>query len=498
MSTTLKLSHRLAKNLWVLGAAAALAACAGENMIADPTLPDSTTTAAADTTSINAPAPDPKPTTRGGYYASPSGSSGGDGSQQSPWDLRTALAGGNGKVQPGDTVWLRAGTYKGSFAVTVSGASGKPVVFRQYPGEHAIIDGASTAKTGTALKVQGDWVTLWGFEMTNTNTTRTSSELGNGGRAHGLANYASHTRYISLIVHDFGVGIYNDYHYSDVEIVGCVFYNNGWQGPDRGHGHAIYLRSNTGPVTARDNIMFNSFGYGVHVFTNPGEGLLNNIRLEGNVSFNAGGLANAYPAQNILLGGDDRANDDVVKDNMTYFPSSWDATNVRIGYGTLKNGSVDIRNNYFAGGTTVVSMGYWSSASATGNTIMGTGKQVTINDPSMASGTFAGQTKSALPTTTKVFVRKVPYEGGRVNIVVYNWGKDGSVSVSLDGMLPVGSQYEIHNVQDLNGSPVASGTFSGGSVTMPIRAVDAPTPVGWSKHPGTGTEFGSYVVTIRQ
>src|SRR5258705_10764463 len=119
MSTTLKLFHRLAKNFWVLGAASALAACAGENMIADPTLPDSTTTAAADTTSINAPAPDPKPTTHGGYYASPSGSSGGDGSQQGPWDLRTALAGGNGKVQPGDTVWLRAGTYKGPFTVTV-------------------------------------------------------------------------------------------------------------------------------------------------------------------------------------------------------------------------------------------------------------------------------------------------------------------------------------------------------------------------------------------
>ena len=67
----------------------------------------------------------------------------------------------------------------------------------------------------------------------------------------------------------------------------------------------IYLRSNTGPVMARDNIMFNQFGYGVHVFTNPGQGQLNNIRLEGNVSFNNGTLSNNSSSSNILFGGDD-------------------------------------------------------------------------------------------------------------------------------------------------------------------------------------------------
>src|SRR5437870_11378258 len=41
-----------------------------------------------------------------GWYASPSGSSAGDGSRQ-PWDLQTALSGGQGRVQPGDTIWLR-------------------------------------------------------------------------------------------------------------------------------------------------------------------------------------------------------------------------------------------------------------------------------------------------------------------------------------------------------------------------------------------------------
>src|SRR4051794_30589689 len=77
-----------------------------------------------------------------GYYASPRGSTLGDGSIAHPWDLATAIAGGVGRVQPGDTIWLRGGTYRGSFRSTVAGRIGAPVVIRQYAGERAIIDGA--------------------------------------------------------------------------------------------------------------------------------------------------------------------------------------------------------------------------------------------------------------------------------------------------------------------------------------------------------------------
>src|SRR5258708_4043629 len=48
-----------------------------------------------------------------GWFASPTGTSGGDGSRQ-PWDLQTALNGASGAVHPGDTIWLRGGTYAGT------------------------------------------------------------------------------------------------------------------------------------------------------------------------------------------------------------------------------------------------------------------------------------------------------------------------------------------------------------------------------------------------
>src|SRR5580704_7972860 len=75
------------------------------------------------------------------WYVAPNGSSQGNGSITSPWDLRTALAAPSA-VQPGDTIWMRGGTYSGTFSSSLSGTSGSPIVVRQYPRERASIAGA--------------------------------------------------------------------------------------------------------------------------------------------------------------------------------------------------------------------------------------------------------------------------------------------------------------------------------------------------------------------
>ncbi|MFN2570652.1 MAG: Ig-like domain-containing protein [Gemmatimonadales bacterium] len=435
------------------------------------------------------------PKAHAGYYASLSGSSSGDGSVNRPWDLPTALA-ATATIHGGDTLWIRGGTYHGNYRSTLTGTASAPVVVRQYPGERAIIDGGGY--TPSTWYVAGQYSEFWGFELTNSTTNRvlTSTER----RSNVIANYASHTKYINLVVHDGGVAFYNESPYLDVEIVGCVIYNEGWQGPDRGHGHAIYLRSNTGPVTARDNILFNQFGYGVHVFTNPGEGQLNNVHVEGNISFNNGTLSTNSSSSNILFGGDDYSTGGVLKNNYTYESPGLTAVNVQVGYGATKNGTVQLLSNYFAGGTTVVDVGYWSSFTATSNILMGTSQVVQLSDPALSMSKFTGQTQASLPTTTKVVVRANPYEKGRANIAVYNWSQQGSVDIDLSGIVPAGASYEIRNVQTLFGAPVVSGTYRGGTVTLPMRAVTPPVPTGMaSSHaPSTGTAFNAYVVSIRQ
>jgi hypothetical protein len=90
------------------------------------------------------------------YHVTPSGTSAGNGSLSSPWDMATALRGPAG-VNPGDTIWLRAGVYRGRFISRLSGTSASPIIVRAYPGERVTLDGnystslTSNLGSGTAF-----------------------------------------------------------------------------------------------------------------------------------------------------------------------------------------------------------------------------------------------------------------------------------------------------------------------------------------------------------
>lgn len=448
------------------------------------------------TVTVSGNAATPAPTgPRAGYYAAPNGSSSGDGSFAKPWDLATALT--NNRAGAGDTLWLRGGTYTGKYRSTLSGSAGNHVVIRQYPGERAVIDAASGSASPSAFYVGGSYATYWGFELTNSHPVRTTSSTANNVRPNVVANYASHTKYINMTVHDGGVAFYSDPQYVDVEITGNVIYNNGWQGPDRGHGHAIYTKSDNGSVTIRDNVIFNQYGYGIHLYSNSGSGKLNNITVLGNVAFNNGTLSNNSNSANILFGQGETANNGTLNANMTYYSPGKGAKNVVAGGDSKVNGSITVNDNYFSGGTTVFQVGFWTSVTMSGNTLMNGTTLATSTDPnrSLSSGL---NLMSGAPGATRVFVRPSPHETGRANIVVYNWGGSGSVAVNLNGVVPSGARYEIRNAQNITGSPVASGTFGGGSVSVPMATVAGPTPVGGSSSqvPSTGTQFGVFVVSI--
>ena len=73
------------------------------------------------------------------FYVASNGSASGDGSKGQPWDLATALAHPHG-VHPGDTIWVRGGTYVGHFKSLLRGAPDKPIIVRPHPGEWFVID----------------------------------------------------------------------------------------------------------------------------------------------------------------------------------------------------------------------------------------------------------------------------------------------------------------------------------------------------------------------
>jgi hypothetical protein len=99
----------------------------------------------------------PGPPTGFFWYASPAGLPGNTGAIGSPWDLQTALNGGPGGaiVAPGDTIFMRAGTYSGLYFSRLNGTLANPINVRNFPTEKPKIDGyLHTTLTGSMTALQ--------------------------------------------------------------------------------------------------------------------------------------------------------------------------------------------------------------------------------------------------------------------------------------------------------------------------------------------------------
>jgi hypothetical protein len=199
------------------------------------------------------------------FYVSPSGSAGGDGSLQNPWDLATALSHPSA-VKPGDTIWLRGGLYSGKFVSSLTGTIEQPIYVRQNPGERATIDSGSSG--GAALMINGSDTWFWGFEIMSSNPNRNNPSPGSVilDRAAGVVTLGPRTKLINLVVHDTAEGVDWWTPSVDSELYGSLIYYNGWTAPDRPHGHGVYSQNLDGVKNMEDNIVHSQFGMGAHIY----------------------------------------------------------------------------------------------------------------------------------------------------------------------------------------------------------------------------------------
>jgi hypothetical protein len=82
------------------------------------------------------------------YYVSPSGSDSSAGTLQAPF---ATIAKAVAVLEPGDTCWLRGGTYRETVTPVRSGQPGLPITFRSYPGEFAVVSGADVLSSPWSL-----------------------------------------------------------------------------------------------------------------------------------------------------------------------------------------------------------------------------------------------------------------------------------------------------------------------------------------------------------
>jgi hypothetical protein len=78
------------------------------------------------------------PTLASTYYVAPGGDDSGDGSLGDPW---ASFARAGTQMAPGDTLFLRGGTYTETLAPSVSGTPDERLVFARYQGEEPILTG---------------------------------------------------------------------------------------------------------------------------------------------------------------------------------------------------------------------------------------------------------------------------------------------------------------------------------------------------------------------
>jgi hypothetical protein len=371
------------------------------------------------------------------WHAAPEGSSKGQGTLSSPWDLASALAGRHA-VSPGDTLWLAPGTYKHppvavgmGFAVHLAGREQAPIHVRGCRGTRVTIDG------GLDLQAPCTHLWIWDLEITVSEPRPETpvppdSTYRNVGRPWGGLNVYSGTncRFINLVIHDNCQGASWWSTSRDSEMHGCVFYDNGWLGTDRGHGHAVYTQNRDGVKRITDCIFTGGFGYTLHAYGSD-RADVDNYHVEGNI---------AYAAHTFLIGGGKPSHGIRLLTNFFY------GVPVQLGYSAPTNRDCEVRGNVIINGG--LSINHF---------------QQVVNEDNLVWAT-----ESPRPPGARVVVRPNQYDPYRANVAVFNWDKNAMIAIDASLFLRPGDRFRLLNPRELYGHAVVEGESTGAPIVVPV------------------------------
>jgi hypothetical protein len=382
------------------------------------------------------------------------------------------------------TIWLQPGTYTGDLDLTTPG-----MILRG--GGRAILDGD--------INVSGDGIELWDLELRYSGWPgRVSSEPGDGPSDlptdKGLSITGPRTRMINCIVHDFsnfgwwGTAV-------DSEVYGCILYNNGWDAPDRGHGHGVYTQNNVnGRKTLRNCITWGHYATCGKVYSATGAPLRH---------YDISGLICGPSLDSrFLIGSDDGSTEDVtVQDCMTW-GAAMQFTDA------LATSQIAFDHLYVVHVTDIpFVLAFFASLTGTDNTIVGgngadesyrvvckiadrgawalddnayyyTGPNAEpFRDEGVAVYTFA-QWQAAtgldanstialgVPTANKIVVQPNEYQSGRYHVAIWNWEELASVPAPIAGRY-TNAQNMAESVTLAQGAPLP---MTGWTTAVPIAA----------------------------
>jgi len=376
------------------------------------------------------------------YYVAVDGKADAAGTRDAPWDIASALVSKYQKIEPGATLWLAAGVYKHpdrtsagrGYMVRLTGAEGSPIVVRPVPGARVTIDGGLRIDNGTA------WLWIRDLEIMVSEKERTTKVAGSNAadvpRPWGgleIVGASHHCKYINLVIHDNNQGCGFWKPATDSEVYGCLIYDNGWIGPDRGHGHCIYSQNLDGIKTIADNILCTKFAgtYAMHAYGSA-RADVDNYLFEGNIAFDSGPF---------LVGGGKPSHNIRVLTNFLY------NTGMLIGYNAPENEDCEIRGNTIVNGS--LSITRYKQAVSEDNLVLGAG--------------------AARPHGALAVLRPNKYDVRRANLVIFNWKRAPAIDVAGAGFIKDGEKFRLMDPKDFFGKPIFEGVCRGGKMTVPMK-----------------------------
>lgn len=370
------------------------------------------------------------------WYAATNGTATAEGSRRAPWDIESALA-GRQPIAPGDTLWLRRGVYKRPFEnvgmgwpVKLAGRAGAPVHVRSMPGERVILDGG--------LNVQSPSSHLWIWDLEVLVSEPRPAEpvppdptYRNLNRPWGGLNVygGGDCKFIHLIIHDNSQGVSWWAGSTNSELHGCIIYDNGWAGTQRGHGHAIYTQNRHGVKTISNNILTGGLGYSLHAYGSR-QAFVDHYRVEKNMAYDAG---------TFLIGGAQPSHGIRVLTNLFYGMS------VQLGYSAVTNVDCELRGNLFVNSRLTISR--FARVVEQDNWLLG-----------------ALETR---PSGFRVVLEPSKYDPQRAHLAVLNWDRTPSVAADVSMFLQPGDRFRVLDPTDFFGDPVLSGIAHGDPLSLP-------------------------------
>lgn len=375
------------------------------------------------------------------WHVDVAGRADGEGSENEPWDLLSVCA-GRQRVKAGDTVWIHGGTYRHpvrgngrmGFEVRLAGTKEEPIQLRGVAGERVTIDGGiSILEPSTHLWVRDlEIIVSENFSMRR-RIAEGGSHPESYGRPWGGLNVYSGTgcKFIHLVIHDNAQGVSWWTGSRESELYGCIIYNNGWDAPDRGHGHAIYTQNQTDTKTISDCIMTGGYGSTMHAYGSS-RASVNDYLVEHNVAFDAG---------RFLIGGGRPSEGIKVLTNYLY------NVDMQLGYSAPHNEDCEVRGNVIVNGQLRINR--FREVEESGNLVL--------------------SAKEKRPEGKKVILRPSRYDPSRAHVVIYNWERAPEVEVDVSAFMETGQPYRLLNPTNSFGEPVVKGTNRDGKIRVPCE-----------------------------